>query len=243
MSIYVTPNPLPAFVGGNRALPPRGTAPLVVVPTFVQGAVADTGSTEPASLDVVLSSAATAGNLIVVAGNSDATLTGFSGSSVAASAINAQGCYLFYKVAAGGETTLTITPSVARPIALVAAEYSGVVTSSPADQTVTATGAGSTTTGPVSAGTTGTTVQASELVLAVTGPHGYPNTNLASSPVWSGGYTSRGQAASAFGTNSRNSAVFLGELVVSAVGTQTTSTTWTNGASDWGAIIATFKGA
>lgn len=212
-------------------------------PAFVQAAVADTGNTEPATLDVVLGVGATAGNLILIGANSDATLTPPVGFATAASAINAQATYLFWKIATGGETTLTVTPSVGRPIALVAAEYSGIA-ASPVDQTVSASAVGSSTAGPVSAGATSTTVQAVELVVAVTGPHSYSSPSPPGSPTWTNSYAGRGAAASALvATAGRNSAAFLADLVVGTVGAQSTSTSWTNSSQDWGAVIATFKGA
>jgi hypothetical protein len=217
--------------------------PVAALPAFVQAAVADTGNTEPASLDVVLGAGATAGNLIVIAANSDATLTPPAGFATAASAVSAQGCYCFWKIAAGGETTLTVTPSVGRPMALVAAEYSGIAVS-PVDQTASNSATGSSTAGPVSAGTTGTTLQAVELAIAVTGPHSYSSPSPPGSPTWTNSYTGRGAAASALvATAGRNSAVFLADLVLLSTGTTTTSTSWTNSSQDWGAVIATFKGA
>lgn len=215
-----------------------------VLPAFVQSAVADTANTEPASLDVVLGAGATAGNLILIGANSDATLTPPAGFATAASAINAQATYLFWKIAAGGETTLTVTPSVGRPVALVAAEYSGITAVSPVDQSASASSVGASTAGPVSAGATSSTVQAVELVVAVTGPHSYSSPSPPGSPTWTNSYTGRGAAASALvATAGRNSAVFLADLIVSSTGAQSTSTSWTNSAQDWGAVIATFKGA
>jgi hypothetical protein len=212
-----------------------------VVPAFVQSKSASSGSSEVASLDITLDTGATAGHLIVVGGCSDATLTAPSGFSTGASAINAQGLCLWYKIAAGGETALTATPSVSRPVALVAAVYSGITGTSPADQTASANSAGSSTTGPIGAGATGTTTQASELVVAVTGPHSYPDSAAPTSPTWSNGYTGRAAAASTFATSSRNSAVFIADLVVAATGAQQTDTSWTNSAFDWGAVVVTFK--
>jgi len=218
-------------------------APSGALPAFEQGAANDSGTAEVASLDVTLPSPATANRLIVVVGNSDATISTPAGFSVGGSAINAQGLYLFYKVAAGGETAITLTPSVTRPVVGAILEYSGVLSVSPADQNVSATNTGSSTTGPVSAGTTGSTSQASELVVAVTGPHSFPDSATPTSPTWTNSYTNRFTRATTFTTNSRNSAIFVSDLVVSSIGTQTTSTSWTNSAPDWGAIIVTFKGA
>lgn len=212
-------------------------------PAFVQANTATSGSSEVASQDVSLLSPATAGSLIVVAGNSDATISTPSGFALGEDAVNASGLYLWWKIAAGGEQTVALVPSVTRPVAGAIAEYTGVAAVSPADQTAAATSAGSSTTGPIGAGATGTTTQAVELVIALTGPHSFPDSAAPTSPTWTNSYTGRAATATTFATSSRNSAVFLAELVVSSTGAQSTDTSWTNSAFDWGAVVVTFKGA
>jgi hypothetical protein len=178
----------------------------------------------------------------VVCGSSDATLTTPDGLAAAVSAINNQACYLWWAIAAGGETTFTTTPSISDSVAMAALEYSGIA-ASPLDQTVSATGT-TTTAGPVGPGTTAATAQAVELVVAAVGPHSYSGSLLPSSPSWSGGFTGRTAGATADTVNTgRNVALFVADLVTSSTGTQTTTVSWTNAANDWGAVLATFEGA
>lgn len=212
-------------------------------PTFVQASSANSGTAQVASQDVTLSAPATAGNLILVAGNSDATLSTPSGFTAGPNVVYAAGFYLFYKVAAGGETTVTLTPSVNRTVAGGILEYSGIAASSPLDATASASNTGSSTAGPVTAGSTGTTAQSVELVIALTGPHSFPDSAGPNSPSWTNSYTNRVSTATSFATGSQNCALFVAELVVSSTGAQSTSTSWTNSAQDWAAIVATFKGA
>lgn len=222
---------------------PRSVPASSAAPAFVRAASASSGAASVASQDVVLPGPATAGNLLVVCGSSDAPLTAPSGMAVAAQAVNAQALYLWWRIAAGGETTFTATPSVSRPVALVAGEWSGIAAASPVDRTASATSAGSSTAGPVSAGTTAATTQPVELVLAATGPHTYPDSAAPTAPTWSAGFTGRAAAATTFATNTQNAACFLADLVVTEVGAQSTATSWTNSAFNWGAVIATFRAA
>lgn len=216
-------------------------APVTITPTFVQAKTANSSTSSVASQAVTLDTGATAGNLLLVAANSDATLTAPSGFSLAESEVSTAGLYLWWKIAAGGETTFTVTPSVSDTVAMVALEYSGIA-ASPVDVTADDSAVGSTV-GPVTAGATATTAQAVELVIAVTGPHSFADSAAPTSPTWTNSYTTRGSTASAHATNAINVAVFVGELVTSSAGAQSTSTSWTNSANDWGALIVAFKGA
>lgn len=77
--------------------------------------------------------AASAGDLLVVGVNSDTTVTTPSGYTAAQTDVGNQGCYVFYKVAAGGETAVTITTSGDHETALSFLRYSGA-TATPGDQ-------------------------------------------------------------------------------------------------------------
>jgi hypothetical protein len=222
-----------------RSVPAAASA----TPTFVQVKYADSGSATVASQSVTLDAAATAGNLLVVAANSDATITTPSGYSLGEQAVNAAGLYLFFKIASGGETGVTCTPSVTDTIAVTMLEYSGITASSPLDVTATSNAQGVGGAGPVSAGTTATLAQAVELVVAVTGPHSFTNLSIPTSPTWTNGYTSRAAGGTGYATGAQNSALFVADLVTSGTAGQTTATSWTNSAQDWGAVIVTFKGA
>lgn len=143
--------------------------------TVVQDwASATTGTTaSPANATVQLSGTgtpATAGNLLLVAVNSDATVATPSGYTLIASSIHNAGCYLYGKVAAGGETGVTVTPNVAASTSVAIAEIgnlSGATVANILDKTASnGTGTGQNTR---STGTTAGTVQADEYAVAVWG--------------------------------------------------------------------------
>lgn len=226
------------------ARPRTVTAPAAAPPALVQSKYADSGSSVVASQNVVFDTGASAGNLIVGLGVSDATLTtsGITGLATAAFAVNVNGVYVWWKIAAGGETTLTLTPSVSDTVCAGLLEYSGIAAASPVDVTKTANGTGSTV-GPVSAGSTDATAQAVELIIALTGLASFSAGNPPGSPNWSGGYTGRLAGATTFATGAQNQALFAADLITSSTGAQTTDVTWTNSANAWAAILVAFKGA
>jgi hypothetical protein len=215
--------------------------PVAASPLLVQSQYADTGAGTAATQAVTLPGAAAAGNLLVAVGASDATIATPAGFTLVASAVNASALYIWAKVAAGGETGVTLTPSVTDTCCVALLEYSGMA-ASPIDQVATASNTG-TTAGPVTAGATPTTTQASELVIAAVNPASFVAASGPTAPSWSGGFTTRLTGATTFGTTAQNQALFVAELVVSSIGAQSTSVSWTNSANAWGAVVATFKGA
>lgn len=227
----------------RQAIRPRATSAAgPVTPAFVQAAYADSAAATTSSQAVTLSAGATAGNLLVGIGSSDATITTPSGFTLFDSAVNANACYIWWKIAVGGETSISLVPSVADTVCGVLLEYSGVA-ASPVDAGVHSSAVGVSTAGPVSAGTTGATVQAVELVIAATAPHSFTNIGVPTGPSWTNSYVARAGGGTVFATGAQNSALFVAELVTSSTGTQSTATSWTNQAQDWAAVIATFKGA
>lgn len=208
--------------------------------TLVQKKGAQSGASV-ASLDVTLDAPPTAGNLLVAACNSDATVSTPTGFTLAVSAVSSQGCYVFYRVVqAGDSATVTFAPSVSDSIAAGVIEYSGLVTSSPLDKTASNTTNASASS--LATGTTATTAQASELVIVVVGPHGGNNHPWVLSS-WSAGYTSQVEEPNGLA----NSAVFssachIGDQIVGATGTYSATGTWSPASNDAGAAIATFKG-
>lgn len=77
--------------------------------------------------------AVSAGNLLILGVNSDTVVSTPSGYTVAVSDVGNQGAYVFYKVAAGGETAVTVTTSGDHATALSFLRYSGS-TATPLDQ-------------------------------------------------------------------------------------------------------------
>lgn len=192
------------------------------------------------SLSVTLDAPPTAGNLLVAACNSDATVATPAGFTLAVSAVSGQGLYIFYRVVQPGDgDTVAFAPSVADSVAGGVLEYSGIVTSSPLDQTASNTVGGSPSS--ISTGTTGTTGQANELIIVVVGPHANNNHPWVLSS-WSAGYTSQIEEPEGLAVpGSASSACHIADRIVSAVGTYSATGTWSPASSDAGAAIATFK--
>lgn len=129
-----------------------------------------TTTTTPASLAITLGAAATAGNTLLVAVNSDATVTTPAGYTSLVSSVHNAGCYLFGKVATGGETGVTVSPTVSASTCVAIAEIgnlSGAAITNRLDQTASAGASSGSFTW--STGTTATTAQADEYAVAVWG--------------------------------------------------------------------------
>lgn len=209
------------------------------MPSPTQSAYADTGAGTATDLTVMLPAPATAGNLLVVAANSGSTLAGPAGFTLADDAVANQALYVWYKVAAGGETALVVTPVVS-PYALAAAalEYAGV-DGTPLDVTAAATRI--TPAATWGTGTTGTTAQADELVVVAVGPAG-GWTGSGSEPTgfsWTTA-TNRVSGATVHATDI-NAALAVGDYTVAATGAQTDTASWTHDGAVIGAVVATFK--
>jgi hypothetical protein len=206
---------------------------------LVQGwATASTGSGTAASLDVTWGSPATTGSLLLVAANSDATLSisgGGGGWTLAASAVNSQGAYLWYKVAAGGETSVTLTPSITDVVCGAVGEYSAVTVLD-----VQASNTRTSLADNIGTGTTGTTAQNVELVVCVAGPHQFAPEAPPTSPGWVIA-TNRAAVVSNFATGAQNAALFVGDYVTGATGAQSETCTWTTATTNAGGIIAAFE--
>ncbi|HEY1380909.1 MAG TPA: hypothetical protein VGF55_29180 [Gemmataceae bacterium] len=198
---------------------------------------ADTGAATAASLTVNFT-AATAGNLLVAAANSDATISTPAGWDPVDSAVANQGTYLFSKIADGGETSVTFTPSVTDTVAGGVLEFSGLM-ADPFDVSESATRS-STQDVTASTGTTAETAQDVELVICVAGPHSFGASAVPNTPTWVTAVNEIEQATD-HDTNAINVALFVGWYVTEAAGTQSETCTWTDASQDAGGIIAAFK--
>lgn len=142
--------------------------PATVVQDWVSVDTGDTAS--PTSATVDLGVAATAGNTLLVAVNADFTVSAPSGYTQLASSVHNAGCYLFGKIAAGGETGVTVTPDSAVSMGVAIAEIGGLSGATITDQLdQVATGGSSSGATTRSTGTTGTTAQDDEYAVAVWG--------------------------------------------------------------------------
>lgn len=178
----------------------------------------------------------TAGNLLVASGNSDATITmTTAGFTAGPSVVDGNGAYAWYKVAAGTESTITITPGSAANTCMTVAEYSGV-TASPFDAQNSSTIAG--TAGTTTTTASVTTTAAADLVVAFALVHAFATDPA--TPSWSNSFVNQLSPTSAGAGN--RVLTFMGELLpAGAAGSYSSVCTWTNNADDRQHIILAFK--
>ena len=178
-----------------------------------------------------------AGNLLVITGNGDTTLTGPVGFTAGPSVVDGNGAYLWWKVAAGTETTVTMTPgSSTAPITITAMEYSGV-SGTPTDvqSTSTASGVQAAVTTSVSVTGTGTS---GDLFVAAACLHAYAT--KPATPAWTNSFVNRVTTA---GTTSGGTDVitFVGDFQNAAAAAASTVCSWTNNAPDRQELLIAFK--
>ena len=215
---------------------------------FVQSAV---GTHSGDNTDTTISfSAATANNLLVAAltcmGGPLSTINVPSGWTAATSLVSAsQGDdpekiiqRMFYKVAAGGETSLTVTTADSlRMGVLHFFEFSGNKTSAVLD--VVATNSDSGGDNQVSTGTTAATAQPAEVAVAQCNLGGLDSTGA----TWSQGFTADDWTEIDAPGGAGDGAVASAYKILSATGAQETTATFTDGATNQigTGSIATFK--
>lgn len=183
--------------------------------------------------------AANANDLLTVCVSSDTTVSTPSGWSLAVSDIGNIGAYIFYKLATGGETAVTITTSGNFPTAIAFIRYGGSATASPLDKTAAArsTSFGAATPTATTATLTGT----GELSLAagcLGGLSGAAQTGI----TWSTGYTGRLNQATA-GTGSTDQRILVADKYTAGTTAESANVSWTNSTNNQTQLIATFKAA
>jgi len=195
------------------------------------------------SLAVTFSSA-TAGNLLIAAySNSTAQTWGTapSGWTLLTQVTDAAGnmsSIWYYKIAAGGETSVTATwDNSGSTVRGTVVEYEGAFSGAPLDQTAEDESNISTVVTSQASGTTGATAQADELLVAffgadavsnVQGTHSYTNSFVEDS----------------FDINTTGrAAVIIASLVVASTSTYTTTFSTTDTGDEMYGAIATFKKA
>lgn len=195
---------------------------------------ASTANTTSHSL--VFTSTPVQNNLLVITVVTDAACTTPSGFSVASTIANATGNYIFYKVAGASEsTTVTLAINASTSLSACGFEFSGMATSTPFDVGTTLNvGSGVTSIGT---GTTATTAQANELLVACTS---FPFTGAAAAvTAWSNSFTA--QAALASSGSTPNVKNMTATRVVTSTGTFSTATTIDSSVNNANGMIATFK--
>lgn len=209
---------------------------MAIVPTLL-------GAAEPGTTGTTLSVTATSTNgatWVVFA----ADTTGFGATPITdnkgntytqiggnVSAFGVTGTLWYKESGTGGAShTFTATAVSSDVIAIIVVELTGGVASGILDQSVTGNDDAAS---PFTSGTTGTTAQANECVLAFT----YDNRSSATAITWGGGYTSLVDQSNTSGITSG-----AAYLITSATGTQ--QSTFTNAAvTEAVTWIATFKEA
>lgn len=180
-----------------------------------------------------------AGNLLVASGNSDATLTmTTAGFTAGPSIVDGNGAYLWYKIAAGTESTVTITPGSSAHTVLSICEYSGNA-ASPFDaqnsSLITSAFGSSTNSAAVSSSAAGDLVFVSALIHSING-------TALTGPAWSNSFTQQ-LAANTGGVTSSDCYTYIGDQVVGAAGSYSSVCTWTATAADRQHLIMAFKAA
>lgn len=184
--------------------------------------------------NIVFDSGPTQNNLLIVT---------FSGDSYYSSGLGTwtqvviregnSGTYIYYKIAGSGESaTVGITIGSASSVVGVAYEYSGM-TGTPFDKAANDGGFDSS----AESGTTATTAQADELLIACVGTTA-PGSTAASVTAWSNSFGEEYNAiATGSGSNVRHASA---SRIVAATGAYSTTGTL-SGTQTWEAGIATFK--
>ena len=193
------------------------------------------------SITVTFDSTPTEDNLLILVHDygSAATVTLPSGWSQAAQKRdtndNGNTTTIAYKVAGASESTaVTVTVGSSKHSTLSIFEYSGIVTSSPLDQSAT-NGCGDGRS--CSIGTTGTTSQADELVI---GGLGISGSTGGWNDEWTNSFTQQTTIVSTGSGTKSDSTV--ADFIASSTGTFESTETWNQDKKAFG-VIATFKGA
>lgn len=160
-----------------------------------------------------------------------------SGWTQAVSAQDFTGTYIIYRVVPSSPSaSVTVTLPTSVNCNLTGFEYSGCATASPLDVTASAIGQGVGNT--ISTGTTATTAQANEILVAVAGISS-ANATFATVTAWSNSFVEQAQIASTGGeVNVRQ---VVATLQVSATGAYTSTATLSGGENGGVGAIATFK--
>lgn len=181
----------------------------------------------------------TAGNYLVVTANSDATVNTPTGFTLQPSVVDGNGAYIFVKVAAGTESSITVSPTSAANTSITACEYSGT-TAAPFDtsNTSTITNSGGNTTTSV----TVTTAADGELVIALAAIHlgSGSGGGAPTGPSWTNGAVNQLTTGTG-GTTATDTYTFYAELTTTAAGSYSTACSWTGNAGDRQELVIAIK--
>jgi len=203
--------------------------------SIVQETFASSGSTTADTYTVTLSSDTAADNQLFIVVSSRATVATPSGFTLDKSQVNNNAHYVFRKTSVAETSSWTIDPGGSNQTAWWVAEISGLDTS-PFD-VAASTGSSSGVTSR-STGTTATTAQADEWLLASSGGLAAANPPP-TMDSWTNSFTIQGTAASSV-TSGDNTRIGVALRDVTATGDYETTVTYSSSLSST-AIIATYK--
>lgn len=216
--------------GGGGGIPPVGDIAIVQMETFASSV------DDPVDFQFGFISQCTLGNLLVLCVVCDFTVPTPSGWTLAQSAIDATGTYIFYRISDGSEQNFTITPGAPAPGCCVAFEISGCA-AAPFDKSASATGQGAGST--IATGTTALTSQADEILIALVGI-GLSGGDTAAITAWSNSFVEQAQVTSSAGSPA-NIRMAVATRTVTAAATYTTTATLSAADAACSGAIATFK--
>jgi len=178
----------------------------------------------------------TAGNLLAATANGDNLVSTPGGWTAGPSVVDDNAIYLFWKIAAGTESTVTLTEGGATDMISTVCEYSGA-TATPLDVSNTSTI--TVTEGTTTTNTSVTTTAANDLVIAVAGVYRFTATSSASAPSWTNSFANQLSQTVTGATN--RGATFLAELTAGAAGAYATSASWTGSMTCRQELVIAFK--
>jgi hypothetical protein len=209
--------------------------------TRVQAAsAATTGTTGVTSLAVGATqgwAAPTVGNLIVAWANANITVTTPTGFTAGPGVLDGNDTHIFYKVAAGTETTITFPFTSADLGTVGCLEYSGIGTlgATPPRNTASAVASGGTSSPSVSVTGTGTV---GDLFIVAACNHAASAASMGT-PTWTGGVTNV-QTVVTGGTTPNDCGTAIGEFQNTSAAALTTVASWTGSYLDRQALVIAF---
>jgi len=223
------------FLGWSHTVPQNVQAAV----SLVQSATAELQNVS--SLSAAFGAGATAGNLLVAvcatSANTTLSISSPSGFSTAISQSGTPSQGIFYKIAAGGETTITCSFGATATVGVHIYEYSGIDSSSPLDATGSTTGSGTS----VSSGSV-TTSNANNLLFSAIVSAFNGNGSSANFSSWTNSFVERSDFSNGGGSPSARSTYAGTDRIVSTTGTYSTGAT-ASGSGSWRGQIVAFKEA
>jgi hypothetical protein len=167
--------------------------------------------------------APTAGNVLVAWANANITMT-LSGWTAGPSVVDGNGAYMWYKSAAGTETTITFSAgSSVDPITVGVLEYSGISTPRDVQNSASVTATNGTSTPSVSA--TGTN-SIGDLWVCIGAIHGG---SAGTSPTWTNSFVNQQTVQAGTSGSAGFCQTFVGEFQNTSAATVSTVVSWSTG--------------